>query len=229
MPHCIRMYGRLEPFLNNRVYHVFNKIIDKRRVFENEHCCQKFYDTAIYYRSNQAKVRFSDLSRLNKDVVNPILELVMLKCYFKVEILAYCIMPTHFHFILKQKVENGISKFISDTLNSFTRFFNILNSRKGPIFLPKFKSTMITRDEELIHVSRYVHLNPTTSDIVEINNLIFYPWSSYPAYATDKEDTLVDNNDILELFNFDKERYKKFVESNAEHQKTLEYIKRLDK
>jgi len=220
---------RLEPFLNNCIYHVFNKTIDKKRVFENDDNCHHFYETLRYYRSNKATVSYSKLSRLQSDIYQNLIKQVSLHKYFKIEILAYCLMPTHFHLLIKQKLNNGTQRVVSDILNSFTHYFNIKRERKGPIFLPKFKSVMIRTDEQLIHVSRYIHLNIYSSGLTNLEGLRTYKWSSYKTYINKIKDELVDTERVLSLFNFNRERYKKFVESNAEYQKTLERVKYAEK
>ncbi len=217
---------RLEPFLNNYIYHVFNKTIDKKIIFANEDYCNHFYQTLRYYRSTKASKSFSQLKKLEKTSLEDLLKKVSLKKYFKVSILAYAFMPTHYHLLIRQKQENGISKYISDVINSLTHYYNIKNERKGPIFLPKFKSVMVKTDEQLIHVTRYIHLNIYSSGMInKIADLINYSWSSYVNYLGKKDDDLVENATVLALFNFNKDRYKKFVESNAEHQKNLEMVK----
>lgn len=145
---------------------------------------------------------------------------------FRVSIIAYCLMPTHFHFLLRQEQEHGISMFISQIQNSFTRYFNIKNERKGPLFLHKFKSVHIASEEQFTHVSRYLHLNPYSSKIVPTNNeLASYPWSSFHEYINDEPPKLCNTSFILSHFQNNKVKYRNFVLNNAEHQKTLEYCK----
>lgn len=77
-----------------------------------------------------------------------------------------------------------------------------------------------------MHVSRYIHLNPYSGGIVKtIEELEKYPWSSFKDYIQDANNKLITKKDLLAYFNFDKDRYKRFVLSNAEHQKTLENVK----
>lgn len=224
------MPPRLEPFINDHIYHVFNKTIDGRRIFESEKYANLFINTCHYYRSSKAEVSFSVLSRLNEVILKSILRNIDMEKYFRIEILAYVIMPTHYHLLIKQKRNEGVPRFMSDIINSLTRYFNVKNSRKGPLFLPKFKSVMIKTDEQLMHVSRYIHLNPYSNDIIEFEKLQEYPWSSYRTYIRDNSDQIISgNNDIFLLFNHDKTRYRKFVESHAEYQRTLELIKHAEK
>lgn len=224
------MQPRLEPFINDSIYHVFNKTIDKRRIFETDKLCNLFLELITYYRSNKAQISFSLLERLESNVLEDLLRKVKLIKYFKVEILAYCFMPTHYHLLLKQKIENGVPRFISDVLNSFTRNFNVKNERAGPIFLPKFKSVAIKTNEQLMHVSRYIHLNPFSGNLVSnLQKLTSYRWSSYSIYLANMQNSLINTKEVMRLFNFDSDRYRRFVESNADYQRTLEKLKYIEK
>lgn len=224
------MPQRLEPFVDGSIYHVFNRTIDGRNIFKDQSLCLLFSKLLAYYRSAKAKISFSKLKTLEKDRLEGIKRDIKYKKYFRVNILAYCLMPTHFHLLVKQKIENGLQRFVANTVNSLTRYFNLKNKRKGPLFLPKFKSVRIQTDEQLIHVSRYIHLNPYSSEVVnKKEDLINFSWSSLGEYLSSTQQNLIDTTHILSLFGNDKDKYKQFVCSNAEYQKTLEQVKYLDK
>lgn len=224
------MPSRLEPFVNNGIYHIFNKTIDNRRIFENTSYCSHFLNLIKYYRSSETKFSYSRLSRLDPLLLNSYLKKISNQETFRITIIIYCLMPTHFHFLIKQKKEKGVSRFIADIINSFTRYFNIKSDRKGPIFLSDFKSVRINNEAQLIHVSRYIHLNPYSNSIIKSNKeLENYQWSSYRDYVIKTANKIVTCKDLLSQFNFNRERYKRFVLSNAEHQRTLEEIKYAEK
>lgn len=222
---------RFEPFINNSLYHIFTRSIDSKVIFAQELYLKLFLEIMRYYRSSKTKISFSYLPRLKKEELAIVLKEIYYHKYFRVEILAYCLMPTHFHLLVKQKKERGISRFISDVLNSFTRYYNIKNKRKGPLFLPRFKSSSIGSDDILLHVSRYIHLNPYSSGTIKsIGNLIEYPWSSFPTYSRgERVDDLITSQEILSLFDSDKRKYRKFVFDNANYQRTLEAVKYAEK
>jgi putative transposase len=221
---------RLEPFINDNIYHIFNKTIDYRMVFNNENNCLHLLNTIEYYRSNAVKFSYSQLPRLDPITTESYLKKIYDSNTFRVEILSYCLMPNHFHFLIKQKKDKGISKFMADIINSFTRYFNIKTERKGPIFVSDFKSVGITNEAQFIHVSRYIHLNPYSAGLINnFEELLKYPWSSLKDYTSIINNSFIETKDLLSLFDFDKERYKKFVLSNTEHQKTLETVKYLSK
>lgn len=224
------MPGRKHPFIVGSIYHVFNKTIEGRKIFNEDEKCQKFLEICRYYRSSQSIMRFSNFIRLSPDFIQLYEERISDKRTFRVSVLAYCFMPTHYHFLLRQNHEKGISIFISQVQNSFTRYSNIKHERIGPIFLHRFKSKPIQSEEQLKHVARYIHLNPYSSGVVQNHeDLQNFPWSSFHEYINSLSPKISEPNFILTLFNNNKERYKKFVLDNAYHQKMLENCKYLNR
>lgn len=223
------MPTRRVPLVNESIYHVVNRTIDSKKVFSSRRNCERFFQLSSYYRSSKATIGFSKLERLNLEIKKEVLKQIPYKKYFKINILAFCFMPTHFHFLLKQNKENGISEFIANITNAFTRYFNIKSERKGPIFLPRFRAERIKSDSQLIHVSRYIHLNPFSGDLVKnFRALVEFFWSSYQEYVTDTKHLLSDDREtILSLFDYQRRRYQDFVEDQADYQRSLEELKYL--
>lgn len=220
------MPGRRRKIYTNGVYHVFNKTINSYPIFKTVSNADLFLKTIEYYRSVKACISLSRLHELSAAELDELMKTVNIEKFFRVKVLAYCLMPTHYHLLLEQTKENGVSKFIGDSINSFTRHLNIKNQRKGPYFLTKFKAVQVVTNEQLIHVSRYIHLNPFSSEILtQIDNLKNYPWSSCINYLG-KQIRIVDTNPILKIFDNNQQKYQEFVEGNAEYQKTLEVNKK---
>lgn len=224
------MPPRVTRLFTGRIYHIFNRTIDERRLFTFS-ISKLFYDLLFYYRSSKAKMSYSRFKEFeNGSIKKQILTTLAKQKYFKINILAYCSMPNHFHLLLQQKVNGGISKYLSDTCNALTRHFNIKNNRKGPLFLPRFQAKHIMSREQLIHVSRYIHLNPYSSGLLQsLGKLDQYPWSSYSSYLRETEDTLCTTKLILAEFSNKRENYRNFVLNNAHHQRMLEYVKHAEK
>lgn len=133
-------------------------------------------------------------------------------------------MPNHYHFLIKQLQDNGISEFISKISNSYTKFFNTKHNRVGPLLQGQFKAVRIEYDEQLIHVARYIHLNPVASFIIK--DLKEYQWSSYPAYIGLQADKICTNGFILAMFK-NKQKYEQFVLDHVDYSQSLEKIKHL--
>jgi putative transposase len=143
-----------------------------------------------------------------------------------VEIIAYCLMSNHFHLLLKQKTENGITTYISNFTNAYTKYFNTRNERSGPLFQGIFKAVFIETDEQLLHLTRYIHLNPVVGSVIETTSLNKYLWSSYPSYLSSKQDTLTNPQPILSSF-FSSTSYENFVLDQIDYAKKLDKIKHL--
>lgn len=200
---------------NDEIYHVFNRGVEEKIVFSDKRNYDRFIKTFVYYQKSGVPPRFS----LNEKIPHEI----FVKLPNLVEIIAYCLMPTHFHFLLKQKKENGISQFLSQIVNSYTRYFNTRHKRKGHLFQGPFKAVRVENDEQLMHLSRYIHLNPSVDFLVK--NLKEYEYSSYLEYLTSQRG-ICQKNIVLSLFPSPK-AYEKFVLDREDYGRRLNAIKRL--
>lgn len=134
-------------------------------------------------------------------------------------------MPNHFHFLLKQLTDKGISKFMAKITNAFSHYFNTRHDRTGHLFQGNFGAVRIEDDEQFMHVSRYIHLNPVTSYLIAIESLVSYEYSSYPDYLS-KPSGFTNTKDILSYFK-NPQGYRKFVEDQADYARKLDNIKHL--
>jgi len=141
-----------------------------------------------------------------------------------VEIICYCLMPNHFHLLLKQVREKGISEFMSKISNSYTKYFNTKGKRTGPLLQGDFKSVHIGSTEQLIHTHRYIHINPKEGFLVK--NLQDYKWSSYLEYLNLESDPICNKKTIFEQFQ-SVNSYKEFISDHLGYVKNLEGIKHL--
>ena len=177
-----------------------------------------------YYQLENPSLRFSYFAAWRKDKN----ELVNKKdCQGKkklIRIIAYSFMPTHIHLILQQLEKGGISIYMNKVLNSYTRYFNVKHHRKGPLWTGRFKRVLVETDEQLIHLTRYVHLNPATVRLV--NRPELWRFSSYHEYLAKKpkKDKICEFKHILEM---NPNEYKKFVNNQISYQRTLAIIKGL--
>lgn len=221
------MPGRIVPLVKDQIYHIFNKGIASQPTFLDRRDYARALDIMFYYQNAYPPVSYSRFLGLSTEEREDILKSLKNHREFLVEIIAYCLMPNHFHFLLKQISENGISKFMGNFINSYTRFFNTKHERTGQLYSGRFKAVRIETDSQLLHVSRYIHLNPYTSYVVKtLNELETYPYSSFNDYVISQPEFDSRNKAII-LDHFKKQSYKQFVFDQAEYQKTLAYIKHL--
>ena len=140
-------------FVNGEYYHVFNRGVDKRNIFSNK-AQQYFFFNRMQVLNTTDSSKFFNNQR-NKHKAQ--------KIYGKgeqlVSIVAYCLLPNHFHLLLKQEVDDGISKFMQRLGTSYTKFFNQEESRTGSLFQGKYKATHLSGEYALPTVSAYVNLN----------------------------------------------------------------------
>ncbi len=139
----------------------------------------------------------------------------------RVRVVAYCIMPTHIHLFLEQKTKNGISEFMRLILNSYARYFNLKIGREGPLWASRFKCVPVETDEQALHLSRYIHLNPCSAGLVSGPEA--WKYSSYEEYIGGaSDDCLCDFKQVVDLQGT---RYQRFVEDRVDYQRSLQAIK----
>lgn len=210
--------------VNGEVYHIFNRSIAEIDIFESKRVISRALNLTDFYRFPQIK-KYSHFKLLSNKAQEDYLKEIRKKDPF-VEIYSFTFMPNHYHFLLKQVREKGISKFISDFQNGFAKYFNLRSNRDGGLFKSPFKSRRIATDEELLHVSRYVHLNPVTAFLMEFKDLKSSPLTSYPYYLGKSNNDLVNTDFILKIAGPIK-NYSKFLENQVDYQRNLAKIKRL--
>ena len=208
------------------VYHVFTRSIASFKIFNTKDDFLRIKRMLKYYQLENQPDKFSrflEIERTQKEGFDKHFESVAKKSKKLVEIIAYCFMPTHLHLILKQLEDNGISIFMRHLLDSYSRYFNIKHERKGPLWESKFKAVLVDSDEQLLHLTRYVHLNPATACIVDKPQ----DWkdSSYLEYSSGEgaENRVCNYKGILDI---EPVSYKKFTEDMISYQRHLADIKK---
>ena len=211
---------KIRQIVTGEIYHVYNRSIAEYKIFNNDSEYLRMKETLNYYKINKPVVRFSE----RKDKSGRVEERVISQRDVKelVQVVCYCLMPTHTHLVLKQLTDKGISIFMGNALNSYSRYFNTKHNRKGPLWERRFKEVLVENDEQLLHLTRYIHLNPPTSYLV--NNPAEWRWSSYMEYLSGNEDGICKYDDVLTI---NPKGYKNFVESRILYQRELAKIKEL--
>ena len=216
---------RFIPLVTEQYYHIYNRGVAFQPTFENKRDYERFLLCLDYYHHNKVPLRLSKLLQLPKEDRESILKNIKEHGETIVEIIAYCLMPNHFHLLIKQVSDNGISTLLRLVTNSYARYYNTKYERVGPVFQGVFKAVHVQTDEQFIHLSRYIHLNPLVSFIVKEENFLSYPWSSLKNYLNGTK-ALVNTEPILDNFSSPK-KYLKFILDQVEYGKELERIKHL--
>ncbi len=220
------MPARTAPLATGEIYHVFNRSIDRQPIFTRQKANKRAILTLSYYRFIKTPIKLSHFLTWSSDKKILILDQLEQQSLRFVTVLAYCLMPNHYHLLLKQEQEQGISKFVGQFQNSYTRYFNTFQNRVGHLFQGQFKAVHVETDEQLLHVSRYIHLNPYTSFVVKtLDDLLVYPWSSLFEYLSGPA-KISKPAQILEYFK-NPTTYEQFIKDQADYQRELEKIKHL--
>ena len=205
--------------VTGEIYHVFTKSIAGFRIFNDSAEFLRMIETIRYYQRKAQSIRLSRFNYLKDQDKLEIDEGEKL-----IEIIAYCLMPTHLHLVLKQLIDKGVSTGMNNILNSYSRYFNIRHNRKGPLWEGRFKRVLVKSDEQLLHLTRYVHLNPVTAYLVD--KPTDWTASSYKEFIgkNNIEKRICEYKDIL---NIESDSYKDFVEDRISYQRELAKIKDL--
>lgn len=142
-----------------------------------------------------------------------------------INILCYSLMPNHYHMLLKQEEDSGIENFICRAVNGYVKYLNIRNKRVGPLFQGAFKAVRVETDEQLIYLSRYIHLNPVAGYLVNFEKILNYKWTSLGQYLTEVE-SFVDKDFIINYFG-NKDKYFMFIKDFEDYKKSftdIEYL-----
>lgn len=144
------------PLLNNYIYHIYNRGVEKRAIFRDEHDYLCFvhdlyefndenYASNVHYWFKNMGSRNPYFNKERKPIV---------------DILAWCLMPNHFHLLIRQRKDNGIALFMRKLGSGYANFFNMKYKRVGPLFQGRYKIIMVDKDEYLLHLINYIHSNP---------------------------------------------------------------------
>lgn len=142
-------------FAVGEFYHVYNRGVDKRIVFNDKQDYCRFM-ALLYLANTKEGVKVSNITQsFNLESV-----FVKKEKEFLVEIGAYCLMPNHFHLLIKERIERGLSTFMQKLSTAYTMYFNKRNERSGALFQGVFKAEHVKEDRYLKYLLSYIHLNP---------------------------------------------------------------------
>jgi putative transposase len=208
-------------FTTNQYYHVFNKSIDGYRIFSSKSEMTRFVHSLSFFNDSRRARSFSKQLKnfLHEIPSNPIVASFLPQSDLKV--LCYCVMPTHYHLLIETSRSANISHFISLIENSHSRYLNVKRERKGPLWQSKYKKVRITTREQFLHVSRYIHLNPSTSNLID--DPVRWKHSSYSLYLSDKA---LRRLPLPEGAFLTSDNYKIFVNDQVDYQKKLHIMKK---
>lgn len=213
--------SRLIDIAPGEYYHIYNRGVVKKNIFNSEKDYSRFLFLLLVL---QAPLDLKNVSRLMKDFSrnlnisdvlnqNEILEIIKERY---IEVIVFTLMPNHFHILVKENKDGGISKYLHRVLTAYTMYFNIKNETCGHLFQGPYKIVHIKNDRQLMHVSAYIHRNPLQLGW-KLSNLDNYKWSSYRDYiGPNRWGDLIERHILLDRFTLKGEdTYKYFVETSS--------------
>jgi len=177
-------------FKPNTYHHIFNRGCFKQRIYRKKRDYEVFIDILKYYLRYPA---LSPLSKLSAPKLKKVKQVTP-----SYQLLAYCLMPNHFHLLLKQiGAAPTLSDFLKKISIAYAMYFQHQYHHSGALFQGKFKSAQVYRDESLLYVSKYIHLNPKE---LEGSDLSDYPYSSLRDYLNDNNKDWLHPETIFQLY-----------------------------
>lgn len=192
-------------FSNDAIYHLYNRGVEKRNVFLHEKDYLRFVVNLHEFNDATSTINFG--RNLNHNLIEVRLQSKQERQM--VEILAFCLMPNHYHLMVRQLIDNGITEFMRKLGTGYTNYFNLKNKRVGPLFQGKFKAILLEKEAHFIHLPHYIHLNPLDLFMPEwrerkikdvdgaLKFLKQYRWSSFQDYTGIKNFPTVTKQDFL--------------------------------
>ncbi|QLG69234.1 MAG: hypothetical protein CH104c_0002 [Candidatus Woesebacteria bacterium] len=210
-------------FAENSYYHIYNRGVEKRNIFIDNQDYEVFLHLLKYYLSEK-------MEGINHPLIDtdakPRRPRPLANLNQKVELIAYCLMPNHFHLLIKQIIKDGITKLMRAISTTYALYFNRRYRREGTLFQGRYKAALIKDDSYLLHLSRYIHLNPLK--LLTRTDLVTWPYSSYPYFLGLKKADWVKPEIVLKFFERPDnspiaiakfQTYKDFVEAGIENPK----------
>ena len=181
-------------YVENGYYHIYNRGVERRLIFVNEQDYSVFLSYLKEYllpkNEQELKQKLSDPNISSKEKDRVLKSLRMNNFNQEITLLAYCLMPNHFHFSVKQNSREGIDKFMNSLATRYTMYFNHKYKRVGSLYQDVYKAVLVTNDAQLLHLSAYIHKQalPTNQP------------SSYPEYLGLRKTAWVHPEEILPFF-----------------------------
>jgi putative transposase len=217
---------RKDPFITGEIYHLYNRGIDKRVIFKSRKDYERFMMLLYITNSNAEKsFRLDDL--LNKQQKTFQEVLILDRGQTLVSVGIWCLMTNHFHIVVRQEVDGGITKFMKKLGTAYSMFFNIKYQRKGALFGGLFKSKLIGRDDNYLRqLFGYIHINPLEIQFPDWKNIVrkpsaemkeflgLYEYSSYLDYVGQErvEKNIINPKNFPDYFQT-KQSFTDFVEN----------------
>ena len=214
----------LKQYLENSYYHIYNRGVEKRQVFLDQ---QDYTVFLSYLKEYLLPKNVEDLSKKLADpntsykLKDKIIKLLRLNNFYsEITLLAYCLMPNHFHFMVKQNNAQSIDKFMNSLGTRYTMYFNRKYERVGSLWQSVYKAVLINTEEQYLYLSRYIHKQALSPKGEERQP------NSYAEYLGNRKTEWVQPDEVLSYFSTinPKLSYQSFI-FTPEEEKIIDTIK----
>ncbi len=217
----------LRSFEPKKIYHVFNRGVEKRDTFLSDGDRWRFLQGLYLFNdeSTSANLLFrleQEKGKMHFGILREYMEKSGVKRKPLVRIMADCLKPNHFHLLLEEIQENGISRFMHKLGTGYTKYFNIKYERVGPLFQGAFKAVEIQKDTQLSYILAYINvvnpgqeLEPELKSVAQDPEEILrfaehYPWSTHLEYLNKRSSIIIDKGAAGKIFSTPA-KYKAFI------------------
>ena len=210
----------VKQYVENGYYHLYNRGVEKRKIFQDKQ------DYAVFLDYLKTYLMPKDVDKLNKglmdDTISPkeksrILKLLKMNNFAdEINLISYCLMPNHFHFLVKQKSLTAIDSFINSLFTRYVMYFNRKYKRVGPLFQDVYKAVLIASEPQLLYLTGYIHRNPMAL-AYQGDPLKTQP-SSYSDYLGLRKTDWINSKEVLSFFSKTNPvlSYQSFVEQTSD-------------
>ena len=217
----------VKEFRSNSYYHIYNRGVEKRRIFLDNQDYGVFTSYLKVYLLPKDEIGLQ--ATLSNQLSNAFqkaeaIKLLKLNNFSdSVELLAYCLMPNHFHLLIKQTDALSIDQFMNSLSTRYGMYFNRRYDRVGHLFQGTYKAVLVESEPQLLHLSRYIHKNPYSKGVP----LQSYQHSSYSVYLDNAMLKWIKPRDILNYFSSTGfNSYENFIEGNFDDD-SINFVKEL--
>ncbi|HRN96350.1 MAG TPA: transposase [Candidatus Levybacteria bacterium] len=201
-------------FVEGGVYHVYNKTAGGKILFQDD----TDYETFHFY----LYIYLKPIKAVLESYANLPFRLQIKNLHKEVDCLAYCLMPDHFHLLLKQTSANGVTKLMKQVTHAYTEYYNKKYHTTGPLMQGRYKAVAIEKDQHLLQIARFIHLNPIIAQLSEKAGE--YTWSSMKEYENSSLDTICNKRLILSYYSSEKV-LSQFVNNKEDYSRHIVKIK----
>lgn len=192
----------LKQYVPDTYYHAYNRGVSKQVIYHDEEDYAVFLNLLKRYLDEQPH---TDIKGREYEWLRG-----------QVELLAFCLMPNHFHMLFYLQEPDAVTRLMQSVTGAYTIYYNKKYDRVGPLFQSRFKAARILNESYLMHISRYIHMNP--------DNYKSWSYSSLEDYLGNRHTGWLQHQRITEIFKEQRIDYRVFLSDYEDYKAVLEDV-----